>query len=706
MESPVGALLSSTRPRDSKKARFRREMDKGLCRDTNPTAAVKMLPTFVRSTPDGTEQGEFLALDLGGTNFRVLLVKVKASGKQEVEMEDQIYAIPEHLMKGSGSELFDHIADCLANFMEKLGIKDKKLPLGFTFSFPCQQTKLDESVLLSWTKGFKSSGVEGKDVVSLLKKAIKKRGDLDIDILAVINDTVGTMMTCGYDDHLCEIGLIVGTGTNACYMEQMRNLEVLDGDEGRMCVNTEWGAFGDDGALEDLRTEIDREIDAGSLNPGKQLFEKMISGMYMGELVRLILVRMTKEKLLFNGKTTAELLTTGSFNTSYIYAIENDKLVCVYSYTEGTFERITSFLKASEVSQCMKDEESLASTEKVLRGLGLDPSADDCIATQRVCQIVSTRAAHLCAATLVAVLRQIRDNKAAEKLRTTIGVDGSVYKNHPQFSRRLHKMVRRLVPDCDVRFLQSQCGSGKGAAMVTAVAYRVAAQHAERQSILDTLRLSRKQLLEVKTRMSEEMVRGLSNQTHEQSSVKMLPTYVRSTPDGTEHGDFLALDLGGSSFRVLLVRVRSGKRHIVDMHHKIYSIPQEIMQGTGEKLRLFSHIEYCIADFLEYMGMRGASLPLGFTFSFPCHQSKLDQGILLKWTKGFKASGCEGQDVVMLLKDAVRRRQEQRLYSELLPSDRASHPISKGAPSLTLRRKLISAACIRDLVLSVITQSS
>ncbi|XP_044052179.1 hexokinase-2 [Siniperca chuatsi] len=604
--------------------RFRREMDKGLCRDTNPTAAVKMLPTFVRSTPDGTEQGEFLALDLGGSNFRVLLVKV---GKQEVEMENQIYAIPEHLMRGNGSELFEHIADCLANFLEKLGIKDKKLPLGFTFSFPCQQTKLDESVLVSWTKGFKSSGVEGKDVVSLLRKSIKKRGDFDIDIVAVINDTVGTMMTCGYDDRHCEIGLIVGTGTNACYMEQMRNLELLDGDEGRMCVNTEWGAFGDDGALEDLRTDIDREIDAGSLNPGKQLFEKMISGMYMGELVRLILVKMTKEQLLFQGKTTAMLLTTGSFNTSYIYAIENDK-----------------------------DEEGLVSAEKVLRGLGLDPSVEDCIATQRVCQIVSTRAAHLCAATLVAVLRQIRDNKAAEKLRATIGVDGSVYKNHPEFSRRLHKMVRRLVPDCDVRFLQSQCGSGKGAAMVTAVAYRLAAQHAERQRILDTLRLSREQLLEVKRRMSEEMVRGLSKQTHEQTSVKMLPTYVRSTPDGTEHGDFLALDFGGSSFRVLLVRVRSGKKHNVDMHHKIYSIPQETMQGTGEEL--FNHIVYCIADFLEYMGMRGASLPLGFTFSFPCRQSKLDQGILLKWTKGFKASGCEGQDVVMLLKDAVRRRQE------------------------------------------------
>lgn len=34
--------------------------------------------------------------------------------------------------------------------------------------------------------------------------------DFDADVMAVINDTVGTMMTCGYDDQLCEIGLIVG----------------------------------------------------------------------------------------------------------------------------------------------------------------------------------------------------------------------------------------------------------------------------------------------------------------------------------------------------------------------------------------------------------------------------------------------------------------------------------------------------------------
>lgn len=85
--------------------RFRKEMEKGLGATTNPTASVKMLPTFVRSTPDGTEHGEFLALDLGGTNFRVLRVRVTDNGLQKVEMENQIYAIPEDIMRGSGTQV-------------------------------------------------------------------------------------------------------------------------------------------------------------------------------------------------------------------------------------------------------------------------------------------------------------------------------------------------------------------------------------------------------------------------------------------------------------------------------------------------------------------------------------------------------------------------------------------------------------------------
>lgn len=42
-------------------------------------------------------------------------------------------------------------------------------------------------------------------------------------------------------------------------------------------------------------------------------------------------------------------------------------------------------------------------------------------------------------------------------------------------------------------------------------------------------------------------------------------------------------------------------------------------------IQLFDHIVHCISDFLEYMGMKGVSLPLGFTFSFPCKQTNLDE---------------------------------------------------------------------------------
>lgn len=62
----------------------------------------------------------------------------------------------------------------------------------------------------------------------------------------------------------------LGTGSNVCYMEEMRNIEMVEGDVGRMCVNMEWGAFGDNGCLDDIRTEYDRAVDDFSLNPGKQ----------------------------------------------------------------------------------------------------------------------------------------------------------------------------------------------------------------------------------------------------------------------------------------------------------------------------------------------------------------------------------------------------------------------------------------------------
>uniref|UniRef100_A0A8U7MSI1 hexokinase n=1 Tax=Corvus moneduloides TaxID=1196302 RepID=A0A8U7MSI1_CORMO len=606
-------------------ARFQAEMMKGLGRDTNPTATVKMLPSFVRSLPDGSEKGDFLAVDLGGSQFRAHQVKVFDDGKQSSQLESKFYPTPKEVIQGNRAELFDYVADCLLDFMETKNLKHKKLPLGFTFSFPCKQTKLEEGVLLAWTKHFKVRGVQDTDVVSSLRKALQKRKDVDVDVLALVNDTVGTMMTCGYDDQRCEVGLIIGTGTNACYMEEMRHIDLVEGDEGRMCINTEWGAFGDDGALDDLRTEFDRELDLGSLNPGKQLFEKMISSLYLGELVRLILLKMTKEGLLFNGKVSTALLTKGKIEMKHVSAMEK--------YKEG-----------------------LSNTKEILTELNLFPSEEDCVAVQHVCTIVSFRSANLCAAALAAILTRLRENKKLLRMRTTVGIDGGLYKTHPQYAKRLHKVVRRLVPTCDVRFLLSVSGSGRGAAMVTAVAHRLAAQRQCIDATLAPFLLPLGILREVMDKMRAELEYGLKRETQANATVKMLPTYVCGTPDGTEKGKFLALDLGGTNFRVLLVKIKSGRRRSVQMYNKIFAIPLEIMQGTGEEL--FDHIVTCISDFLDYMGIKGARLPLGFTFSFPCKQTSLDAGILLNWTKGFKATDCEGEDVVYLLREGIKRREE------------------------------------------------
>lgn len=51
----------------------------------------------------------------------------------------------------------------------------------------------------------------------------------------------------------------------------------------------------------------------------------MISGMYLGELVRLVLVKFTRSGLLFGGQGSDLLFKKGSFYTKYVSEIESDK---------------------------------------------------------------------------------------------------------------------------------------------------------------------------------------------------------------------------------------------------------------------------------------------------------------------------------------------------------------------------------------------
>ncbi|XP_065546253.1 hexokinase-3-like isoform X3 [Lathamus discolor] len=421
-------------------ALMRQEMDLGLGKDTNARSSVRMLPTYVRATPDGTERGEFLALDLGGTNFRVLVVH---AAEGSVRVASEIYLIPTRILQGTGVALFNYIIECIMDCQLKHNLMEQILPLGFTFSFPCQQLGLDKAVLLNWTKGFNASGCVGQDVVQLLRDAAQRKENFALNVVAVVNDTVGTMMSCGYDDPKCEIGLIVGTGTNACYMEEMRNVGTVEGDDGRMCINMEWGAFGDNGCLDHIITTFDRMVDEKTINPGKQRFEKLISGMYLGEIVRYILLAMVEKQVLFRGKPCPKLQTKDIFQTKFLSTIEIDGL-------------------------------ALRKVLAILRDLDLHASFEDSVLVREVCQTVSLRAAQLCAAGMAAVVEKMRENRGLEQLVVTVGVDGTLYKMHPHFSQNLQQTLQVLAPKCTVTFLHSDDGSGKGAALVAAVACRKA----------------------------------------------------------------------------------------------------------------------------------------------------------------------------------------------------------------------------------------
>ncbi|NXM43396.1 HXK2 protein, partial [Gymnorhina tibicen] len=623
------------------------DMCKGLSRQTHAQAKVRMLPTYLCSTPNGTEKGNFLVVELCQNQVRTLLVTLFGDGNVSPQIVYKIFDLPDDITHGEGEALFDFIAQCVSQFLAETtspdtGSSEERLPLGFVFPFTCKQTQLDKAELISWSKGFSCSGVVGKDVVQMLQSAINKQELSRVDVVALMNDTVGTLMTCSTEGRPCEIAVVADKGSNCCFMAEAYLVETAEETSGRMCVNTEWGCFGDDGTLNDIFTPYDVSVDEESCNPGKKRFEKLVGTLYLGEIVRHALIALAAEKAIFTGIDIAVLKEKGVFTIQHVLDISNN-------------------------------EDGTTVVKRVLEVLGLQPNERDCGRVQQICRAVMGRAATLHAVGLSAILSYMCQTRDLESLMVNVGVEGELYTGYNRFEEILQSVSRLLSPECMATLLPSRDGSGRGAAMVTAVALRLAAQRRMVNEVLGPLRLTRADLEKVQALMRQEMERGLGKSTNATASVRMLPTYVTHTPDGTERGDFLALDLGGTNFRVLVVRVTEQG---ISMASEIYVIPVAIMQGTGEKL--FDHIIDCIIDFQKKQNMMTQKLPLGFTFSFPCQQVGLDKALLLTWTKGFTASGCVGQDVVQLLRDAARRKQHTGLQVVALLNDTVGTMMSCG----------------------------
>ena len=149
-------------------------------------------------------------------------------------------------------------------------------------------------------QGFNIQDAVGKDVCQLLQEEIDLL-KLPVKVAALVNDTVGTLMARSYTSPgktSTLLGAIFGTGTNGAYVEKLSKItKSMKGDydksTGEMVVNTEWGSF-DNGLKVLPNTQYDAQLDRDSVNPGIQMFEKRISGMFLGEILRIALVSIMK----------------------------------------------------------------------------------------------------------------------------------------------------------------------------------------------------------------------------------------------------------------------------------------------------------------------------------------------------------------------------------------------------------------------------
>ncbi|KAI7751921.1 hypothetical protein M8C21_024043, partial [Ambrosia artemisiifolia] len=393
------------------------EMHAGLASDGG--SKLKMLISYVDNLPTGDETGIFYALDLGGTNFRVL--RVKLGGVGNVKKEFKEVSIPPNLMIGKSDDLFDFIAGELAKFVatedEDMQITPgTQRELGFTFSFPVKQTSIAGGTLV------------GADVVEELTKAMERAG-LDMRVSALVNDTVGTLAGGRYGNSDVIAAVILGTGTNAAYVERANAIPKWQGYKHGM------------GKL-----PYDESLDNESLNPGEQIYEKMISGMYLGEVVRLVLLKIAEEAEFFGDIVPSKLQKPFILRTPDMSAMHHDS---------------TPDLKV--VATKLKDILEISNTSLKMRKVIV-----------QVCDIVATRGARLSAAGILGILKKIgRDvcKEGEENQKSVIAMDGGLFEHYTKFRNAMQNTLDELLGEEISRNIVvelSNDGSGLGAALLAA----------------------------------------------------------------------------------------------------------------------------------------------------------------------------------------------------------------------------------------------
>lgn len=403
-------------------ADFRYDLQKGL--ENSAESSLRMLKSYV-GLPTGAETGEYLALDFGGTNVRVLRIRLEGNGKFEVVRKVakplKVEGIYDFIGEGSTEEqMFDFIAGLVDEAVD--GDHSTKYLLGHTFSFPSEQTNLYNAKLIIWTKEFATSGVEGQVVNDLLKAALHRQGLDNVEPTAVINDTVAVLLAAAYKQPDVYIGSIYATGHNTCYLEPY-----ADSAEQPMILNLESGGF-----MKLIPNRLDQEFDQNSEKPGEQRLEKMVSGRYMGELFGMALAELLQEK----GRS--------------------------YGFTSIDMSNII-----------LDDSAARSKTAEIVAaktGHALDKA--DCEMVQQLAQALVIRSARLVTASYVGIIWQLAGSGKPQKQH--IAIDGSVYEKMPLAKENILRALSELLGEeaADIDTVLENGGSGLGAAIAAAMSQK------------------------------------------------------------------------------------------------------------------------------------------------------------------------------------------------------------------------------------------
>lgn len=340
------------------------EMINGLAGNKS---TLRMIPTYIEADNEFLHEVPVLAIDAGGTNFRSAMVRFNKEG--ELEMTDLVNGrMPGLDGEVSKEEFFQTLAEYIRPVAEKC---DR---IGFCFSYPTEILPDKDGILLQFCKEVNAPGVIGQ----LIGKSLLETLGMPEKKIVLLNDTVATLLAGKsasvhktYDSF---IGFILGTGTNACYIENNRNIlktSGLDPSKSQI-INIESGNLG-----KHQRSELDIAFDNTTANPGNYAFEKMYAGGYIGNLCLYILKRAAGEDV-FSKETARRILELPQLSSG-----EASEFVRTAGKGEGTLEN------------CFTDEED----------------RERCVA---IIDCMIDRAARLVAANLAAVVLKTGKGKSEE----------------------------------------------------------------------------------------------------------------------------------------------------------------------------------------------------------------------------------------------------------------------------------------------------